>query len=296
VTDNLTTPSAGRRFRQAMLHNPPLQIVGVPAAYCALLAQQAGVEALYLSGAAVSNMAFGRADLGYNTREEIVEEARRITAVSTLPLLVDADTGLGEGKQISQTVIELEQVGAAGLHIEDQVELKRCGHREGKQLVSCEEMQARIALACEARHDADFIIMARCDAVASEGLSAAIDRSLAYIQSGADMVFIEALSSLQQYREFVSAINVPVLANLTEFGVTPVFSREQMHTSGVQMLLYPLSAFRLMSQAALELYQSLINDGTQTAWLSRMQTRDALYTLLDYHSHEAQQDAQHRKD
>lgn len=296
MTDKTAMPSAGRRFRQAMIENPPLQIVGVPAAYCALLAQQAGFQALYLSGAAVSNMAFGRADLGYNTREEIIEEARRITAVSPLPLLVDADTGFGDGEQIRQTVIGLEQAGAAGLHIEDQVDLKRCGHREGKQLVSLPEMQARVALACEARRDADFVIMARCDAVASEGLHAAIERSLAYVQSGADMVFIEALSSLAQYREFVSAINVPVLANLTEFGITPVFSREQMHSSGVQMLLYPLSAFRVMSQAALEFYQALSKEGSQQDWLPRMQTRDALYETLDYHQHEAQQDAQRHKE
>ncbi len=290
-------PAAGQRLRQAVDEERPLQIVGVPNAYCALQAQQAGFRAIYLSGAAVANMAYGRPDLGLTTRAEVIEEARRITAVTSLPLLVDVDTGWGD--EITDCVQELEQTGAAGLQLEDQVDEKRCGHRPGKRLVSTGEMQARLSAALAARKDSSFIIMARTDACSvdsAEGLAAAIDRSLAYIETGADMIFVEALTSLVEYRQFTEAVRVPVLANLTEFGQTPLFDREQMTQTGVSLLLYPLSAFRVMSKAVEGLYASIRSDGSQRAWLERMQTREELYELLDYLAAERAQDAQHKKD
>jgi len=286
-------PTAGQRLRQAVDEERPLQVVGVPNAYCALLAQRAGFRAIYLSGAAVANMVYGRPDLGLTTRAEVVEEARRITATTSLPLLVDVDTGWGD--EIADCVRDLEQAGAAGLHIEDQVDEKRCGHRPGKVLVSTREMQARLSAALAARQDSSFVIMARTDACAVEGLTAAIDRSLAYIETGADMIFVEALTSLAEYRQFTEAVRVPVLANLTEFGQTPLFDREQMAQTGVNLLLYPLSAFRVMSKAVEGLYASIRADGSQHAWLERMQTREELYELLDYHAAEHAQDAQHKK-
>jgi len=269
-------------------------MVGVPNAYCALLARRAGFRAIYLSGAGVANMAYGRPDLGLTSRAEIVEEARRITAATPLPLLVDVDTGWGN--EIADCVWELEQAGAAGLHIEDQVGEKRCGHRPGKVLVSTMDMQARLSTALAARRDNSFVIMARTDAYGVEGLAATVDRSLAYVETGADMIFVEALTSLDEYRQFTEAVRVPVLANLTEFGQTPLFDREQMAQTDVSLLLYPLSAFRAMSKTVEELYASIRSDGSQRAWLERMQTREALYHLLDYHTAELAQDAQHEKD
>lgn len=290
-----STPlSAGQALRQAVDEEQPLQMVGVPNAYCALLAQQAGFRAIYLSGAGVANMAYGRPDLGLTSRAEVVEEARRITAATSLPLLVDVDTGWGD--EIALCIQQLEQVGAAGLQLEDQVNEKRCGHRPGKMLVPTTEMQARLATALAARQDNSFVIMARTDAAGVEGLAAAIDRSLAYIETGADMIFVEALTSLDAYRQFTGAVPVPVLANLTEFGQTPLFDREQMAQTGVRLLLYPLSAFRVMSKAVAELYASIRAEGTQSAWLEHMQSREELYQLLDYHSAEQAQDAQHKKD
>ena len=287
-------PAAGQRFRQAVDEEQPLQVVGVPNAYCALLAQRAGFRAIYLSGAGVANMAYGRPDLGLTSRAEVVEEARRITAATSLPLLVDVDTGWGD--EIADCVRELEQAGAAGLHIEDQVDEKRCGHRPGKVLVSTMEMQARLKAALAARQDNSFVIMARTDACGVEGLAAAIDRSLAYVETGADMIFVEALTSLDEYRRFAEAVRVPVLANLTEFGQTPLFERKQMTQTGVSLLLYPLSAFRAMSKTVEQLYAAIRADGSQRAWLERMQTREELYRLLDYHKAERAQDTQHKKD
>ncbi|GMQ88492.1 MAG: methylisocitrate lyase [Gammaproteobacteria bacterium] len=287
-------PSPGQRFRQAVEEEQPLQVVGVPNAYCALLAQRAGFRAIYLSGAGVANMAYGRPDLGLTSRAEVVEEARRITAATSLPLLVDVDTGWGD--EIADCVRELEQAGAAGLQLEDQVDAKRCGHRPGKVLVSTVEMQTRLEAALAARQDHSFVIMARTDACGVEDLAAAIERSLAYVETGADMIFVEALTSLDEYRQFTAVVRVPVLANLTEFGQTPLFDREQMTQTGVSMLLYPLSAFRVMSKAVEDLYASIRVDGTQRAWLERMQTREELYQLLDYHTAERAQDTQHKKD
>jgi len=293
-TQPSSLPAAGQRLRQAVDEERPLQMVGVPNAYCALLAQRAGFRAIYLSGAGVANMAYGRPDLGLTARAEVVEEARRITAVTSLPLLVDVDTGWGD--EIADCVRELEQAGAAGLQLEDQVEKKRCGHRPGRVLVSITEMQTRLSAALAARRNPDFVIMARTDAGSVEGVAAAIDRGRAYIETGADMIFAEALTSLEQYREFTEAIQVPVLANLTEFGQTPLFDREQMVQTGVSLLLYPLSAFRVMSKAAEGLYASLRSDGSQRAWLEHMQTREELYELLDYHTAELAQDEQHKQD
>ncbi len=284
---------SGQRLRQAVDEERPLQMVGVPNAYCALLAQRAGFRAIYLSGAGVANIAYARPDLGQTSRAEVVEEARRITAVTSLPLLVDVDTGWGD--EITDCVQELEQTGAAGLQLEDQVDEKRCGHRPGKLLVSMSEMQARLAAALTARQDNSFVIMARTDAGGVEGLAAAIDRGLAYVETGADMIFVEALTSLDEYRQFTEAMRVPVLANLTEFGQTPLFDREQMAQTGIRLLLYPLSAFRVMSKAAEALYASIRTEGTQSAWLDRMQTREELYELLDYHTAELAQDVRHKK-
>jgi len=283
--------SAGQRLRQAVNDEKPLQIVGVPNAYCALLAQRVGFRAMYLSGAGVANIAYGRADLGLTSRVEVVEEARRITATTSLPLLVDIDTGWGD--EIALCLQELEQAGVAGLQLEDQVAQKRCGHRPGKMLASITEMQARLSTAMAARQDKDFVFMARTDAAAVEGLTAAIDRSLAYIETGADMIFVEALTSLDEYQQFTKAVPVPVLANLTEFGQTPLFNREQMAQAGVGLLLYPLSAFRVMSKAVEALYRSIREQGTQSAWLDQMQSREDLYKLLDYKAAEHVQDAQH---
>lgn len=286
--------TAGFRLRQAVGEERPLQMVGVPDAYCALQAQRAGFRAIYLSGAGVANMLYGRPDLGLTSCAEVIEEARRITAVTSLPLLVDADTGWGD--ELADCVRQLEQAGVAAIQLEDQVDEKRCGHRPGKVLVSKTDMQARLATALAAREDSHFVIMARTDAASVEGLAAAIDRSLAYIETGADMIFVEALTSLEDYRQFTDAVKVPVLANLTEFGKTPLFSREQMAQSNVSLLLYPLSAFRVMSKVVEQLYASIRNDGTQSAWLERMQSREELYDLLDYHTAELVQDARHKKD
>jgi len=295
VSPSPPSPSAaGQRLRQAVEEERPLQMVGVPNAYCALQAQQSGFRAIYLSGAGVANIAYGRPDLGLTSRAEIVEEARRIAAATSLPLLVDVDTGWGE--EIADCVRDLEQASAAGLHLEDQVDEKRCGHRPGKVLVSTMEMQARLSAALAARQDNSFVIMARTDACGVEGLAAAIDRSLAYVETGADMIFVEALTSLDEYRQFTAAVRVPVLANLTEFGQTPLFNREQMTQTSVSLLLYPLSAFRAISKTVEELYATIRADGSQRTWLERMQTREELYKLLDYHTAELAQDTQHKKD
>ncbi len=284
------TSSAGARLRAAIEVEQPLQVVGTINAYCALLAERAGFRALYLSGAGVANASFGLPDLGITTLNDVAADVRRITAASKLPLLVDADTGWGAAFMIGRTVRELTSAGAAGCQIEDQVQAKRCGHRPGKALVSTEEMVDRIKAAVDGRSDDEFVIMARTDALASEGLNAALDRIERYVEAGADMIFPEALTTLDEYKRFVQASAVPILANITEFGETPLLTVEQLHKAGVRLALYPLSAFRAMSAAALDVYQTLRRDGTQQASLERMQTRDELYEVLGYDEYEQKLD------
>ncbi|MGI9270248.1 MAG: methylisocitrate lyase [Woeseiaceae bacterium] len=283
--------SAGANFRAALETEKPLQIVGAINAYTALLAQKAGFKALYLSGAGVANASYGLPDLAMTTLNDVCEDIRRITAASDLPLLVDADTGWGDAFMIARTVAEMTRAGAAGCHLEDQVAAKRCGHRPGKALVQSDEMCDRIKAAVDARHDNEFVIMARTDAHAVEGQQAALDRAGAYVAAGADMIFAEALTTLEEYQQFTDVIKVPVLANLTEFGKTPLFKTEELAKVGVSMCLYPLSAFRAMSKAALDVYQTLRNDGTQQASIDAMQTRTELYDVLGYQDYEDKLDA-----
>jgi methylisocitrate lyase len=282
--------SAGARLRTAAAARAPLQLAGTINAYCALLAEQAGFEAIYLSGAGVANASFGLPDLGVTTLNDVVEDARRITGATALPLLVDADTGFGSAFNIARTIRELERAGAAGMHIEDQEQAKRCGHRPNKATVSAEEMCDRLKAAVDARADRHFVIMARTDAFAREGLDRSLERAQAYVAAGADMIFAEALQSLDDYRAFTGAIEVPVLANLTEYGLTPYFTVRELAEVGVKLVLYPLTAFRAMSHAALDVYRTLREQGTQTSLLSKMQTRDELYAVLDYHAYERKLD------
>lgn len=282
--------SATPNLREAVAANPPLQIPGTVNAYSALLAQAAGFEAVYLSGAGVANASFGLPDLAMTTLGDVLEDARRITAVCELPLLVDADTGFGSAFNIARTTRELIRAGAAGMHIEDQEQAKRCGHRPNKAIVGTAEMCDRLKAAADARDDERFVIMARTDAFANEGLDRAVTRAVAYVEAGADMVFAEALTSLEAYSAFCRALEVPVLANLTEFGRTPYFTVAELAGAGVQLVLYPLSAFRAMSRAALEVYTAIREHGTQTSVLDRMQTRDELYEVLGYHAYEAKLD------
>jgi methylisocitrate lyase len=286
-------PSAetpGSRLRSAIDAERPLQVVGTINAYSALLAQRAGFRAIYLSGAGVANASFALPDLGVTTLNDVLEDARRITRATQLPLLVDADTGFGGAFSIARTVRDMSAACVAGIHIEDQVSSKRCGHRPGKQLVEAQEMIDRVKAAVDARMDESFVIMARTDAHAVEGLDAAIDRANRYADAGADMVFAEALTSLDEYRKFTSAVAVPVLANLTEFGRTPLFTLDEMRDAGVDLVLYPLTAFRAMSMAAQNVYATLRRSGTQRDLLKDMQTRDALYETLDYHAYEKKLD------
>ena len=285
----MTTPtaSAGAHLRAAAAEEQPLQIVGAVNAYCALLTERAGFRALYLSGAGVANASYGLPDLGITTLDNVLEDVRRITAATALPLLVDADTGFGGAFNIARTVRELTRAGAAGMHIEDQVQAKRCGHRPGKAIVSKQEMVDRIKAAVDARTDPSFVIMARTDALASEGLPAAIERAVACRDAGADMIFPEAVAELDQYRRFAAATGVPVLANITEFGNTPLFTLAELRGAGVGLALYPLSAFRAMSRAAERVYRTIREQGTQKGALDSMQTRAELYEVLDYHRFEA---------
>ncbi len=278
--------SQGKNFREAVSRNKPLQIPGAINAYCALLAQQAGFEALYLSGAGVANASFGMPDLAVTSMNDVLEDVRRIKGVTPLPLLVDVDTGWGTAFNIARTSKEMIRAGAAGIHIEDQEQAKRCGHRPNKSTVSTVEMCDRIKAAVDARTDEDFVVMARTDAFASEGQEASLDRVAAYIEAGADMIFAEALYTLDNYRAFTDSVSVPVLANLTEFGLTPQFTVEELAEVGISIALYPLSAFRAMSNAALMVYQTIRNEGTQESVLDQMQTRDQLYAALDYHAYE----------
>ena len=282
--------SPGERLWNALEAERPLQIAGVINAYCAMLADRAGFLGLYLSGAGVANASFGLPDLGMTNLGDLCEDARRICGVTELPLLVDADTGFGSALAIGRTVRELERAGAAGLHLEDQVAAKRCGHRPGKSLVDAAEMRDRIHAAVDARVDERFVIMARTDAAADEGLDGAIDRAAQYVEAGADMIFAEALARLDEYRRFTSAVSAPVLANITEFGKTPLLTTSELAGAGVRLALYPLSAFRAMSRAAETVYAAIRRDGTQKSVVGSMQTRDELYEALGYHAYERRLD------
>lgn len=282
--------SAGARLRSALELEHPLQVVGTINAYSALLAESAGFRALYLSGAGVANASFGLPDLGMTSLNDVCEDVRRITAATDLPLLVDADTGWGGAFNIARTCVQLDKAGAAAMHLEDQVAAKRCGHRPGKELVPAQEMVDRIKAAVDARANSDFIVMARTDAHAVEGQQAALDRAAKYVEAGADMIFAEALTTLDEYRQFTSVIRVPVLANLTEFGKTPLFTTKELAAVGIQLVLYPLSAFRAMSKAALDVYSAIRRDGTQQSVVGQMQTRTDLYETLGYLDYEQKLD------
>ena len=291
MAETVSRDPAGARFRAALEAERPLQIVGTINAYCALLAERAGFRAIYLSGAGVANASFGLPDLGVTTLDDVAEDVRRITDATSLPLLVDADTGFGAALVLARTVRRLAKAGAAGIHIEDQVQAKRCGHRPGKELVTSAEMQDRLKAATDAREDESFVIMARTDAYAAEGLERAIERAGEYVAAGADMIFAEALATLDEFRAFTSALDVPVLANITEFGKTPLLGRDELGGAGVRMILYPLSAFRAMSRAAEDVYETIRSRGTQGDRVEVMQTREELYDVIGYHEAERALDA-----
>ena len=288
--------SAGARFWSALAAERPLQVAGAINAYAALLAERAGFKALYLSGAGVANASFGLPDLGMTSLNDVCEDIRRISGATELPLLVDADTGWGAAFNISRTVAEMIRAGAAGMHIEDQVAAKRCGHRPGKELVDDAEMCDRIKAAVDGRTDPKFVIMARTDAHAVEGQQAAVDRALKYVEAGADMIFAEALATLDEYKQFTQAVEVPVLANITEFGKTPLFTTRELGDAGVRLALYPLSAFRAMSKAAERVYGELRKQGTQKGVLDTMQTRAELYDVLGYMDYEKKLDQLFKQD
>ena len=283
--------SAGAKFRAAMRDEQPLQVIGAINAYHARLAERSGYKAIYLSGGGVAAGSLGLPDLGISNLDDVLTDVRRITDVCALPLLVDVDTGFGASAfNVARTVKSLIKFGAGAMHIEDQVGAKRCGHRPGKELVSKEEMADRIKAAVDARTDADFFIMARTDALAVEGLERAIERAMACVEAGADAIFPEAMTELSMYRKFAAAVKVPILANITEFGATPLFGVDELRSAGVAIVLYPLSAFRAMNKAALAVYQAVRRDGTQKNIVESMQTRNELYDYLDYHSYETKLD------
>jgi len=284
------TLSTGAKFRQAVLDEKPLQVMGAINAYHARLATQVGYKALYISGGGVAAGSLGIPDLGITTLDDVLTDVERITNVTDLPVLVDIDTGFGGAFNIARTIKSMIKAGAAAVHIEDQVQEKRCGHRPNKAIVSQSEMVDRIKAAVDARTDDDFVIMARTDALAVEGLQSAIDRAGACVEAGADMIFPEAITELTMYRQFAQAVKVPVLANITEFGNTPLFTVEQLAQHDVSLVLYPLSAFRAMNQAALKVYQSVREHGTQQHVIELMQSRNELYDYLDYHSYEQKLD------
>lgn len=285
-----TAVTPGTKLREAVGAERPLQIVGAINAYHARMAERTGYRAVYLSGGGVAAGSLGMPDLGISTLDDVLTDVRRITDVCSLPLLVDADTGFGGAFNIARTIRSLTKAGAAGCHIEDQVQAKRCGHRPGKQIVSSEEMVDRIKAAVDARTDASFVIMARTDALASEGLNAALDRAVACVEAGADMVFPEAVRELEHYRAFADRTRVPILANLTEFGATPLFTLDELRSVNASLALYPLSAFRAANAAALRVYEAIRREGTQQAVVDTMQTRADLYDFLDYHSYEQKLD------
>jgi methylisocitrate lyase len=288
--------SQGRKFREALAQEKPLQVVGTICAYHALLARRAGYRAIYLSGGGVAAGSLGMPDLGISNLDDVLTDIRRISDVCELPLLVDVDTGFGASAfNVARTTRSLIKAGAAAMHIEDQAGAKRCGHRPNKEIVPAAEMVDRVKAAVDARTDAQFVVMARTDALANEGLEKAIDRARAYVDAGADAIFPEAIPSIEMYSKFADAVKVPILANITEFGATPLFTTEELRSAGVAMALYPLSAFRAMNQAALRVYETLRNEGTQRKLLDSMQTREELYGILDYHSYEKKLDELYRR-
>ena len=282
--------SSGEKFRKLVNENKPLQIVGTVNAYSAIMAEKVGHQAIYLSGGGVAASSLGVPDLGITSLSDVLEDAKRITQVTSLPLLVDVDTGWGGAFNIARCVREMINSGVAAIHIEDQVSQKRCGHRPNKAIVSTNEMIDRIKSAVDAKTDSNFVIMARTDALAIEGMESAIDKAKAFVEAGADMIFPEALNTIEQYREFSDSLSVPILANITEFGQTPLFDKEQLSEAGVDMILYPLSAFRAMSNAALNVYEHILKDGHQNNVLESMQTREELYDFLNYHQYEIKLD------
>jgi methylisocitrate lyase len=287
----MTNPSsAGARFRDAVAAEKPLQVIGAINAYHAKLAEHTGYKALYISGGGVAAGSLGLPDLGISTLDDVLTDVRRITDATSLPVLVDIDTGFGGAFNIGRTVKSMIKFGAGAVHIEDQVLAKRCGHRPGKAIVSREEMVDRIKAAVDARTDPDFVIMARTDALAVEGLQSAIDRACACVEAGADMIFPEAMTELAMYRQFADAVKVPVLANITEFGSTPLYTVDELREAGASLVLYPLSAFRAMNKAALNVYEAIRRDGTQENVLDQMQTRMELYEHLGYHEYEQKLD------
>jgi methylisocitrate lyase len=288
--------SAGARFRAALAAEKPLQIVGTINAYSARMAQRCGFKAIYLSGGGVAAGSLGVPDLAISTLDDVLTDVRRITDACDLPLLVDVDTGFGGAFNIARTVKSLIKFGAAAMHIEDQVMQKRCGHRPNKEIVSKDEMVDRIKAAADAKTDPDFVIMARTDALAVEGLDAAVERAVACVEAGADMIFPEAITDLPMYRKFADAVKVPILANITEFGKTPLFSTRELAGANVAMALYPLSAWRAANAAALKVYQSIRKEGHQNQVVDLMQSRDELYDYLDYHAYEQKLDALFRRD
>ncbi len=290
------TTSAGARFRAALAAETPLQIIGAINAFHAMLATQSGFKAIYLSGGGVAAGSLGLPDLGISSLEDVLVDVRRITDAVDTPLLVDIDTGFGGAFNIARTIKSVAKAGAAAVHIEDQVSAKRCGHRPNKAIVSLDEMVDRVKAAVDAKPDDAFVVMARTDALAVEGLQSAIDRACACVEAGADMIFPEAMTDLSMYQQFVDAVKVPVLANITEFGSTPLFTVDELATAGVGMVLYPLSAFRAMNQAALTVYQGVRRDGTQKNVVGLMQTRADLYEHLGYHAFEQKLDALYKKD
>jgi len=283
--------SPGTMFRAAVESEKPLQIIGAINAYTARMAQATGFKALYLSGGGVAANSLGMPDLGIRTMEDVLTDIRRITEVATLPLLVDIDTGWGGAFNIARTIRSMIKAGAAAVHLEDQVGTKRCGHRPGKELVSRDEMVDRVKAAVDARHDRSFVIMARTDALAVEGIDAAIERAVAYVEAGADMIFPEAITELSMYKTFRAAVKVPILANITEFGQTPLFTTAELAAADVDMVLYCCSAYRAMNAAALKVYQTIRSEGTQKNVIPLMQTRADLYKYLDYYSYEQKLDA-----
>ena len=282
--------SAGKKFREALKNNKPLIIPGAVNAYSAKLAQKAGHKALYLSGSGVAAASYGLPDLGVTSMEDVLIDAKRITSATSLPLLVDIDTGWGDSKSICKAIKKFSKAGCAAVHIEDQVFDKRCGHRPNKHIVSISEMRDRLKVALDSKIDNSFFIMARTDALASEGMNGAIERCGEYLDEGADGIFLEAVTSIDQYQEFKKNFSVPLLANITEFGKTPLFTQAELNAVGVDMVLYPLTAFRAMSQSAENVYNSVIKDGTQEPLLDIMQTREELYEVLDYYNFEKQLD------
>lgn len=285
------TPSAGARFRRALEEERPLQVMGTINAYAAMMAERVGYRAIYLSGGGVANASYGLPDLGITSLDDVLEDVRRISAATTVPLLVDIDTGWGGAFNIARTIREMIRAGAGAVHMEDQVAQKRCGHRPGKAIVTTAEMCDRIKAAVDARTDDDFIVMARTDALAVDGLDAVVERSQAFVEAGADAIFAEAMTEIDMYRRVVDAVDVPVLANITEFGQTPLYSTAELGEAGIRMVLYPLSAFRAMNKAALGVYEAIRRDGHQKEVLDTMQTRMELYDFLGYHDYEQKLDA-----